>query len=42
MIVGFAGAGYSRNLVVGRVSSGRNVENTVLGISVVLNSSVST
>ena len=40
--VGFTGAGASRNLVVGRVSPGRNVENTDLGISVVLNNSVST
>jgi len=42
LIVGFAGAGDSRNSVVGRVSPGRNNENTDFGITVVLNNSVST
>ena len=42
LIVGFVGAGALRNSVVGRVSPGRNNENNDLGISVVLNNSVST
>ena len=42
MIVGFVGAAASRNLVVGRVSFGRNTENSDWGMSVVLNNSVST
>lgn len=36
---GFAGAGATRNLVVGRVSPGRNTENTDSRILVVLNNS---
>ena len=42
LILGFAGAGALRNSVVGRVSPGRNNENTDLGILVVLNNSDST
>ena len=42
MIVGFAGAAASRNLVDGKVSFGRNTLNIDSGIAVVLNNSVST
>ena len=42
IIVGFVGAAASRNVVVGKVSFGRNTENSDWGMSVVLNNSVST
>ena len=41
LILGFVGAGALRKSVVGRISPGRNNENNDLGISVVLNNSVS-
>ena len=41
LIVGFVGTGALRKSVVGRISPGRNNENNDLGISVVLNNSVS-
>ena len=41
-IVGFDGAEELRNSVVGKVSLGRNTENTDSGMLAVLNNSVST